>query len=158
LRGTSGTAAIAAQWGASLDPLTLESAAALLAAGGEVDLLGDKIHLMGCATQFRGSGNGAALLWRERDRGSFTAEGRAVLITAAAQFGAGLAQLAKEEEAAALSRSDPLTGLLNRRGFADEVTRRLAWLTRAGQPGCLVYIDLDNFKLVNDGRGHHAGD
>jgi diguanylate cyclase (GGDEF)-like protein len=51
-----------------------------------------------------------------------------------------------------------LTGLLNRRGFSEEVTRRLGRLARAAQPACLIYIDLDNFKLVNDTYGHEAGD
>ena len=56
------------------------------------------------------------------------------------------------------SRTDPLTGLLNRRGFQDEVEQCLAD-SRAGGPSfCLVVGDLDDFKLVNDRMGHLGGD
>jgi diguanylate cyclase (GGDEF)-like protein len=99
------------------------------------------------------------LLWRTREQGFFAGEDRAVLKAAAVDpFGAALAQLANHEGTLALSRTDPLTGLLNRRGFSVEATRRLARLARAPHPACLLYIDLDNFKLVNDTRGHQAGD
>ncbi len=57
-----------------------------------------------------------------------------------------------------MARTDPLTGLLNRRGFSEELGRRMARLLHDARPACLVYIDLDNFKLVNDTRGHKAGD
>ena len=53
-----------------------------------------------------------------------------------------------------LSRTDPLTGCLNRRGFEESVTTAL----HAGAPFGLITLDLDGLKLVNDGRGHAAGD
>jgi diguanylate cyclase (GGDEF)-like protein len=61
-------------------------------------------------------------------------------------------------EMARLARTDPLTGLLNRRAFLAELTRRVDRLEREGQPGTLLYIDLDNFKELNDARGHETGD
>ena len=57
-----------------------------------------------------------------------------------------------------LSRTDELTGLLNRRAFDEETERRLRHLRRTGRWGALLYFDLDNFKPVNDSRGHNAGD
>ena len=57
-----------------------------------------------------------------------------------------------------LSRSDPMTGCLNRLGFSE---RFAAELQRAGRDGgvvALVVLDLDDFKAVNDARGHSAGD
>ncbi|HUN49923.1 MAG TPA: sensor domain-containing diguanylate cyclase [Candidatus Sulfotelmatobacter sp.] len=57
-----------------------------------------------------------------------------------------------------LSRTDELTGLLNRRAFVDELSRRLAHLQRHGRSGALLYLDLDNFKLINDRFGHQRGD
>lgn len=57
-----------------------------------------------------------------------------------------------------LARTDELTGLLNRRAFEDEADRRLGHLRRMGRFGALLYFDLDNFKAVNDARGHAAGD
>jgi diguanylate cyclase (GGDEF)-like protein/PAS domain S-box-containing protein len=53
---------------------------------------------------------------------------------------------------------DPLTGLLNRRGFLDRATRALKRAVRAEHAMSLVYLDLDGFKGVNDGRGHAVGD
>lgn len=53
---------------------------------------------------------------------------------------------------------DPLTGLLNRRGFAAELERQVALSRRYGPTGALVMLDLDGFKHVNDTLGHSAGD
>jgi diguanylate cyclase (GGDEF)-like protein len=57
-----------------------------------------------------------------------------------------------------LSGKDELTDLLNRRAFKDVVERRLQHQCRTGRSGCLVFIDLDHFKEVNDTLGHKAGD
>ena len=57
-----------------------------------------------------------------------------------------------------LATSDELTGVLNRRGFQAELKRVLARAQRNLEQGILVYIDLDEFKLVNDSFGHAAGD
>jgi diguanylate cyclase (GGDEF)-like protein len=53
---------------------------------------------------------------------------------------------------------DALTGLFNRRYLIDTFERELARCTREGQPLCLMLIDVDHFKLVNDGHGHQVGD
>jgi len=53
---------------------------------------------------------------------------------------------------------DPLTGLLNRRGFEKELRRVLATARRYDEQGVLIYLDLDDFKRVNDTYGHLAGD
>jgi diguanylate cyclase (GGDEF)-like protein len=57
-----------------------------------------------------------------------------------------------------LSLSDELTGLNNRRGFMILATALLKFARRAGQPLCLLYIDLDSLKSINDHLGHAAGD
>jgi|GEM_PF-624652 len=56
------------------------------------------------------------------------------------------------------SRTDPLTGCLNRRGFEERAVAELAELTRQGRRGALVMLDIDHFKPVNDTFGHGAGD
>jgi diguanylate cyclase (GGDEF)-like protein len=53
---------------------------------------------------------------------------------------------------------DPLTELLNRRGFDRELKRSVAYVKRYGTSAALVYVDLDQFKPVNDRHGHAAGD
>ena len=58
----------------------------------------------------------------------------------------------------ALSRIDPLTSLHNRRAFIEEGGRILALCRRKKHPVTLAYLDLDNFKAVNDTQGHDAGD
>jgi len=57
-----------------------------------------------------------------------------------------------------LSQTDPLTGLLNRRAFSDAVESEAQRMLRLPRPLTLVYMDLDNFKPVNDTQGHAAGD
>ncbi|MGB0631356.1 MAG: GGDEF domain-containing protein [Alphaproteobacteria bacterium] len=57
-----------------------------------------------------------------------------------------------------LSFTDELTGLFNRRGFAEQLSRTLAAARRFGHTGVLVYCDLDNFKEINDSHGHCVGD
>jgi len=54
--------------------------------------------------------------------------------------------------------TDPLTGLLNRRGFHMAVDNVLARARRKGEGFSVIYLDLDGFKRVNDSMGHAAGD
>jgi diguanylate cyclase (GGDEF)-like protein len=53
---------------------------------------------------------------------------------------------------------DPLTEVLNRRGFERELARSLAHVKRYGTSAALICLDLDRFKPVNDRHGHAAGD
>ncbi len=54
--------------------------------------------------------------------------------------------------------NDPLTGILNRRAFADELRKLLDHLSRFGRPLDLIVFDCDHFKQINDQMGHLAGD
>jgi len=56
------------------------------------------------------------------------------------------------------ARTDPLTGLANRRAFDEEIDRRLAEYNRQGNVFSVVMIDIDHFKQFNDTHGHQAGD
>ena len=56
------------------------------------------------------------------------------------------------------SGTDPLTGALNRRGFAAAYGREVARMKRHGEPISLLSIDLDYFKAINDQHGHAVGD
>ncbi|MCE9682072.1 7TM diverse intracellular signaling domain-containing protein [Halomonas alkalisoli] len=57
-----------------------------------------------------------------------------------------------------MARTDPLTGLLNRRQFQELVEDELNRRRRSGQPLLFAVMDIDDFKLYNDTYGHHAGD
>ncbi len=59
---------------------------------------------------------------------------------------------------AAAALYDPLTGLYNRRFFLEHLQREIAFARRHHFPLHLLYLDLDNFKLINDRWGHLAGD
>lgn len=63
--------------------------------------------------------------------------------------------IAREERNA---DTDGLTGLMNARGFHDQLEIEYARARRYHHPISLIYIDLDNFKQVNDTQGHGAGD
>lgn len=65
---------------------------------------------------------------------------------------------AAEEEIFRLAFHDPLTGLPNRRLLQQYIEQQIVQYKRNGHHGALAFIDLDNFKTLNDTRGHDIGD
>jgi diguanylate cyclase (GGDEF)-like protein len=57
-----------------------------------------------------------------------------------------------------LADHDPLTGLLNRRRFEEELSRHISRASRYGTGGAVLVLDLDDLKDVNDSHGHRTGD
>ena len=62
------------------------------------------------------------------------------------------------EKVSHMAWHDALTGLPNRRLFEDRVEQELVRSRRVGEPVCMFFVDLDNFKTVNDTFGHATGD
>ncbi len=70
-----------------------------------------------------------------------------------------ISQRKQDEEAIRrLAFYDPLTGLANRRLLLDRLNQTLTAAARTGRDGALIFIDLDNFKQINDTGGHQIGD
>ena len=70
-----------------------------------------------------------------------------------------IAALTDEVRALAqLARTDPLTGLANRRAWDEQLARELARAQRSGAAVSVALLDLDEFKRFNDAHGHQAGD
>lgn len=69
------------------------------------------------------------------------------------------ARLKQELETAAhLADRDALCPIFNRRAFERELAREISLAERYGTPLCMIFIDLDRFKLINDRFGHATGD
>ena len=82
-------------------------------------------------------------------------DGKTVLFSSARDISA---RKSSEAEVRRLAYFDPLTGLPNRRLLMERLEFALEACTRDGSKGALLFIDLDNFKAVNDTVGHAEGD
>ncbi len=111
------------------------------------------------ATHYRQSVNGAICIWKQTGLVDWEDDDRILMRDVANQLGIANEQITNHERIVRLSRTDDLTGLLNRRAFFDEeLPRRLKRLRHSRETGAFFYIDLDNFKWVNDVHGHQRGD
>lgn len=80
------------------------------------------------------------------------------LLNYAATFTDISSSKAAADEIRNLAFFDPLTGLPNRRLLLDRLSQAMASSSRSGKEGALLFIDLDNFKELNDTLGHDVGD
>jgi len=118
----------------------------------------DRCQVLASVTRYRHDVNGAIALWRAGDVAPWSDDERLLVEDVANQIGIANEQIANHERILTLSRTDGLTGLFNRRAFFEELTRRFSRLARDNKAAALIYVDLDNFKLVNDIHGHKRGD
>jgi diguanylate cyclase (GGDEF)-like protein len=88
----------------------------------------------------------------------------AIYLTTTLVVACGLVSVLRRRAAASLdearteARTDPLTGLLNRRGLTEVFLRECERAEREGRPLSVWMVDLDHFKGLNDAMGHAAGD
>ena len=142
-------------------PQVMHAAMSLLEGGS-----GDPAHatapdgrgVLVCPSQTRFGEQAGLALWRLPGGRRWDDDDQRLVASATAIIRVILEHESIQREMARQARTDPLTGLLNRRAFMDEITRRIDRLEREGLPGTLMFIDLDRFKALNDCRGHDVGD
>lgn len=106
-------------------------------------------------------------IWNKRKNGQIYAELLAITAVVTADRGVShyvgtFSDITEDLEAAAeihrLAYYDPLTRLPNRRLLQDRIGQAITATARNGQYGAIFFLDLDNFKALNDTRGHDVGD
>ena len=153
------------QHGADPRPLLPAAAGLLRSAGEDIAVgLGDGgMQMLACPASTRFGDRAALLIWRDPAGAGgasrvWDADDRLLAGSVAAVVRMVLEHESIQRELARQARTDPLTGLLNRRAFLEEAGRRIDRLDREGLPGTLIFIDLDRLKPLNDRLGHEAGD
>ncbi|MBT5860204.1 MAG: sensor domain-containing diguanylate cyclase [Alphaproteobacteria bacterium] len=126
--------------------------------GAAVRLASGDLVIVAAVARYLDRVNGAIAVARPADGNAFDDDDGALVADVANRLGIAMEQIGNTELLERLSRTDELTGLLNRRAFTEEVTNRLEHHQRTGRPGAMLYVDMDNFKRVNDRHGHHKGD
>lgn len=155
-----GSFAVAADYGNGAGLEELEGRLDALKGGGQVsELEAGDWQVLATATHYRNQINGALAMWKGKTSGPWDDDHQLLIADVANQLGIANEQISNHERIVALSRTDGMTGLLNRRAFyEEELPRRVARLERNRQTAALFYVDMDNFKRVNDVHGHQAGD
>lgn len=125
---------------------------------GILDTQIDKWRVFALRCHYHQRKNGAVIFLYEIQHAELNDGERAIMTEVADQVGIAIEQAIQHERILTLSRTDGMTGLLNRRAFFEELKRRHSRLLRELEPASLMYVDMDNFKLVNDIHGHQVGD
>jgi len=142
-------------------PGVLSVAAALVAAHGTeprhvVGLDGRQILAVGCQTRFGASAG--LVVWRTAEARPWDRDDILLVGSAGSLIRMILEHETIQRDMGRLARTDPLTGLLNRRAFLEEMQRHAERLNKENAPGTLMFADMDSFKAVNDRLGHEMGD
>ena len=114
--------------------------------------------VLACPSFTRFGERAALTLWRPAGARPWDGDDKMLTSSVTAIIRMVLEHESIQRELARQARTDPLTGLLNRRSFLEEMNRRIDRLDREGLPGTLMFVDLDFFKGLNDACGHEVGD
>lgn len=109
-------------------------------------------------THYRGDPNGAVVLARPNNEKPWSDGDEAMLGAVAGQLAIAFRQISDQLELERLSSTDGLTGLMNRRAFQESLDGAIERARRNETSGAMIYLDLDNFKIINDNYGHETGD
>jgi diguanylate cyclase (GGDEF)-like protein/PAS domain S-box-containing protein len=139
----------------------LESAAGLVVGESAptaqaTSLDGRFVLVVGC--EIRAGLPTSLVIWRSADLRPWDEEDTALAGSAVYIVRMILEYEGLQREVTQQARTDPLTGLLNRRAFIEEMRRQIARLDRESEAGTLMFVDMDAFKGVNDRLGHAMGD
>ena len=153
--------AILYQTGAGAN-LVMEAAATLIKA----DLTGDPAEaqaadgtqVLACRLSARFGETAGLALWRGKSAPAWQENDRLLAEAASSILGLVLEHQEIQREMARHSRTDHLTGLLNRRAFYEELPRHIDRLEREQLPGTLILADLDGLRAVNERLGLLTGD
>jgi diguanylate cyclase (GGDEF)-like protein/PAS domain S-box-containing protein len=159
-RDEEGAFRIAAEHGNVEGLEHLDAELATLDAGDKLaEIRVGKWQVLATATNYRQRINGAISIWKPGESGAWDDDHLLLISDIANQLGIANEQISNHERIVALSRTDGMTGLLNRRAFYEEdLPRRISRLRRNRETAALFFVDMDNFKRVNDVHGHMAGD
>ncbi|CAA6604048.1 FOG: GGDEF domain [Rhodospirillaceae bacterium LM-1] len=158
-RSEEGKFTSAASFGEHSDDQSVHAVLANLEGGASsAELALNGWQVLSAVSRYHREANGAICVWRPEGASPFSDDDRLLILDVANQIGIANEQIINHERILNLSRTDGLTGLFNRRAFFEEIERRFNRLARDRKPAALIYVDLDNFKMVNDVHGHQKGD
>lgn len=116
------------------------------------------LRVLTCPVSTRFGEQAGVVVWRPALARDWDDDDRIMAASATGLIRIVLEHEAIQRQLATQARTDPLTGLLNRRAFMEEAARRIDRLDREELPGTLLYLDVDGFTALNNDRGQDAGD